>query len=373
MALVYAAGAANPGSQHSAGRKARQALEAARDSIMALLGARIESHRADRLIFTSGGTEANNLAILGMAGPRPAHAIVSALEHPSVLGPADHLRRLGWGVDKLPAATTGVVQIDDLASRLKPETRLVSIMLANNETGVLQPIAEAARICAERGVPLHVDAVQAAGKVPVDFAALGAAALTISAHKFHGPVGIGALILRQDVQITPQTHGGFQEGGLRPGTEPVALAVGMQAALEHWHNDRDRIAARMTSLRDQFETALRAGWPDIVIHGANADRLPHTSNVAFPGLARQALVMALDLAGVSCATGSACASGSSEPSPTLVAMGLPHSLVEGSLRFSLGQQTTPLEVVQATGRILNICNELRTRKMEQKSLLCRSP
>ena len=366
VARAYAAGLANPASQHWAGRKARQVLENAREAIAAILGAEVVSSQCDKLIFTSGGTEANNLAIFGLLGPSPAHAVVSAIEHPSVIGPCDHLRRLGWQIDLLPVSAHGVVEVDRLAGLLRPDTRLVSIMMANNETGVLQPVERAAQICAARGVPLHTDAVQAAGKVPVDFRRLGIAALSVSGHKFHGPPGIGALLVRQGVTIAPHTFGGFQQAGVRPGTESVALAAGMQAALEHWSRDADAARARMTALRDEFEAALRAGCPDLIVNGTHAERLPQTCNVSFPGVDRKKMVMALDLAGIACATGSACASGSSEPSPVLVAMGCPRVVLEGSLRFSFGAETTRQELLDAAGRIVKICNELRTGKSGQK-------
>ena len=268
------------------------------------------------------------------------------------------MRSAGWQTDTLPALPTGVVDIEHLPNLLRHDTRLVCLMLANNETGVLQPVERAAQICAEHGVPLHVDAAQAAGRVPVDFGRLGAATMTICGHKFHGPVGIGGLVVRRDIVLAPLLHGGFQEGGTRPGTEPVALAAGICAALEHWHRDHQANLARQSEMRDHFERALRAGWPDLVVNGAAAPRLPQTSNVAFPGLDRQALVMALDLAGVACSTGSACASGSSEPSATLVAMGLPEAVFGSSLRFSLGLMTPPTRCSRrprASSRFATIC------------------
>jgi cysteine desulfurase len=366
MAAVHDSAAANPASQHWAGRKARQILEDAREVIATLVGARISTARADRVIFTSGGTEANNLAIFGLAGQLPGHLIVSAIEHPCVLGPADELRRRGWNVDLLPVTSDGIAQVEALHDLLRPETRLVSLMLANNETGAVQPVAQAAAICAERGIPLHTDAAQAIGKINVDFTALGSAAMTISAHKFGGPPGIGALVVRHDVSLAPLLQGGHQQAGLRPGTEPVALVAGMQAALEFRQANLANTAGQWTALRDEFETTLRAGWPDLVINGAEAVRLPQTSNVSFPGLDRQALVMALDLAGVACSTGSACASGSSEPSPTLLAMGCPRDVFESALRFSWGASSTAAETAEAARRILKICNELRGKKLGQK-------
>jgi cysteine desulfurase len=357
----------NPASQHEPGRRARRALEAARERIAGLLGAA----PADRLIFTSGGTEANNLALMGMvAQPRPSlvgaaagraspHILISPLEHPSVARTADHLATHGWTIDRLAADTSGVVRIVELPTLLHPDTRLVSIMLASNETGVLQPIAEIAALCRERNIPVHTDAVQVVGKLPVNFQALGVDALSLAAHKFHGPLGIGALLVRHDATLAPSLHGGFQQASLRPGTESVPLALGMCAALEAWQREADARRERLTAMRDQLERQLTAGDPRAVIIGANAHRLPHTSNIALVGLDRQAVAMALDLAGVACSTGSACASGSSEPSPALVAMGLPDEQISSSIRFSLGATTTPAEIDEAARRILSVLNRLR--------------
>jgi cysteine desulfurase len=235
----------------------------------------------------------------------------------------------------------------------------ISVMLANNETGVIQPIRELAEDCRAAGVPLHTDAVQAVGKIPVNFRELGVAAMTIAAHKFGGPRGIGALIVRGGAPIEPQLFGGVQQGGLRPGTEPVALAAGMHAALRTFVGQQDERIVRITQFRDRMEAALLAAWPSAVIHGADSPRLPNTTCIAFPGLDRQALVMALDLAGVCCSTGSACASGSSEPSPTLLAMGLSDELVGSSVRFSLGATTTMEMIDEAAQRITRVLQTQR--------------
>lgn len=360
MAEVWAKFPGNAASQHQLGRRARHLLEEAREGIAALLGARTTGMDADRLIFTSGGTEANHLALRGLAS-RPGHLVTSAIEHPSVLATAEQMEREGWHVDRLPANSNGMIEIERLDGVLSPQTRLVSLMLGNNETGVLQPIAEAAHLCQLLGVPLHTDAVQVVGKLPVNFRELGVAALSCTAHKFHGPQGIGALVVRHGVTIEPQMHGGFQQGGLRPGTEPVALAVGMHRALQLWHDEQHERTARMTQLRDRLERKVLAGFPTAVIVGGNASRLPHTTNIAFVGLDRQALFMALDLAGVACSTGSACASGSSEPSHVLVALGCPEGVIRGSLRFSLGAFTTIAEVDEAAARILKAGNDLQRR------------
>jgi cysteine desulfurase len=236
---------------------------------------------------------------------------------------------------------------------------LVSVILGNHETGVVQPVAQLATVCQAAGVPLHTDAVQVVGKRPVDFRSLGVSAMSVAAHKFQGPLGIGVLIVRHDVPIAPQLFGGNQQWGLRPGTESVALAVGMATALELWHQDHEAESRRLTALRERFENGLRAGFPELVINGAAADRLPHTSSIAFPGLDAQVLLMAFDMAGVACSVGSACSSGSTELSPTLRATGLPKELLTSSLRFSLGSTTTEAQIDEAVGRILHVVHQLR--------------
>ncbi len=363
MTRCYAEGYANPASQHRPGQRARRVLEDAREAIAAILGAELSGRSPDRLIFTSGGTEANNLAILGIArgqgGPEPGQVIVSAIEHASVIQPAEHLLEQGWRLDSLGVGPDGVIRVEQLPTLLTPQTRLVSVMLGNHETGVLQPVSQLVPICREVGVPVHTDAVQVAGKLPIDFGGLGVSALTIAAHKLQGPLGIGALIVRSGVSIEPLHFGGHQQWGLRPGTESVALAVGMQIALELWSKDHQAHARRLTALRERFESGLKSGIPGLAVNAAAAERLPHTSSIAFPGLDAQVLLMALDIAGVACSVGSACSSGSTELSPTLRAMGLPQEVVAGSLRFSFGATTTEAEVDEAVRRILHVVTELR--------------
>ncbi|MEQ8791140.1 MAG: cysteine desulfurase family protein [Pirellulaceae bacterium] len=369
LEACHRAAYANPSSQHQAGRRARRKLEDAREGLARLLGANVSDMHADRLVFTSGATEANNLALLGLAGSPPGRIIISSIEHPSVVGPAEELQRRGFELSRVRATSAGVVDVDHLrqllarpsADAAAPPIRLVSVMLGNNETGVLQPISELAPLCDAANVPLHTDASQVVGKAAVDFAALGVAALSFTGHKFHGPGGIGALLLRAGVELRPQLFGGFQQQELRPGTEFVAPAIALQRALELWREEADERIARMTMLRDRFEMNLCGSLPGVSINGADAPRLPHTSNVAFKGLDRQALFMALDMAAVACSTGSACASGSSEPSPTLLAMGCDKAAIEGSLRFSLGAFTTTAEVDQAVERICLAANNLRNQ------------
>jgi cysteine desulfurase len=363
---------ANPASQHAPGRKARRLIEEAREGIAALLGAKTGGMDADQFIFTSGGTEANNLALFGLlTGTKPGPGVsnssssaifISPIEHPSILSAAEELKTRGHEVHLAPVSTNGIVAIETGRQERLPLFALVSIMLANNETGVIQPITQIAQQCRQRGVIVHTDAVQAVGKIPVHFRDLGVDALTVAPHKFHGPLGIGALLLRHGVKLQPQLHGGFQQSGLRPGTENVPLAVGFHKALELALADLPARQQHMRDLRDELERTLHAEFPDLVIIGEHAPRLPNTSCLAFPGLNRQALVMALDLAGIACSTGSACASGSSEPSPTLQAMHLPRDVIEGAIRLSLGAFTTAAEVTEAARRIIKTVNHLRAMK-----------
>lgn len=362
MADSYRADYANPASQHHFGREARKVLEDAREGIARILGANISNTLADHVVFTSGGTESNNLALLGLAGDPPGNVVISAIEHPSVVGAAERLRSQGFELRKAPVTPTGAVDLDQFHSLIDDETHVASVMLGNNETGVLQPVAEIAEICNERDVPLHTDAVQVAGKLPVDFRGLGVAALSTAAHKSHGPRGIGALIVRHDCHLQPIHFGGFQQMGLRPGTESVVLAVGMHKALQLWQTEAEERMSRMTTLRNRLELLISTNCPESIVVGIEADRLPHTSNIAFPGLDRQAILMALDVAGVACSTGSACASGSSEPSPVLLAMGCLSAVVEGSIRFSLGAFTTAAEIDEAVSRILKVIHNLRAKK-----------
>jgi cysteine desulfurase len=366
VARCIAEGYANPASQHRPGQQARRLLEDAREAIAETLGVDLCPPRRDRLVFTSGGTEANNLAVLGIAladRAEPGRIVISAGEHQSVIGPAEHLLERGWRLDTLGLTPDGVVRVEQLSALLASPSdmrpRLVSVILGNHETGVLQPVAELAAVCSEAGVPVHTDAVQVVGKLPVNFRALGVAAMSVAAHKFGGPVGIGALIVRDGVPLEPLMFGGHQQSSLRPGTESVALAVGMATALALWCKQQDEYARRLTALRDRFEQSLRAALPETIVHGRQAGRLPQTSNVAFPGLDGEVLRMALDLAGVACSVGAACSSGSTELSPTLRAMDLPRDVVASSLRFSFGASTSEAEIDEAVRRITRVCQEIR--------------
>lgn len=362
MERCYAEGYANPASQHRPGQQARKVLEDARERIAQILGADLTGTLPDRLIFTSSATEANNLAVLGIARSGPyerGQIIVSAIEHSSVIEPGEQLMDQGWDYDGLGVDSDGVVRTELLPGLLTEKARLVSVILGNHDTGVLQPLARVAEICNPAGVPLHTDAAQVVGKLPVDFRQLGVATMSIGAHKFRGPLGIGALIVRHDVPLGSLMFGGPHQWGKRPGTESVALAVGMLTALELWQTDQGAYTEQLTALRDRFESGLKAGAPDVIVHGVGAQRLPNTSNVAFPGGPDgQTLLISLDVSGVACSVGSACSSGSMELSPTLRAMGLPNEIVARSLRFSTGATTTEAEVDEAVRRILHVYNEL---------------
>jgi len=353
----------NPASQHQAGQKARRRLDDARETILNLIGAETTRFASDRLVFTSGGTEANNLALFGLGKQTGGQVILSAIEHASISEAADQLTARGVQVRLLPVSGQGIVDFSQLAVWLEEPTRLVSVMLGNNETGVLQPIPEIAQICRDRDVPLHVDAVQGVGKIAINFRELGASAMTLTPHKFHGPRGIGALVLNDRVTLSPSMFGGSQQLAMRPGTESVELAIGFERALQLAIETLPDAGPAIQRLRDRLEMLLTdlVGADSLVIVGRDGPRLPHTLNVAFPGIDRQALVMALDMAGVACSTGSACASGSSERSPTLIAMGLPEDVISSSIRLSLSRFTTEPEVDEVASRISNCVKHLRQR------------
>ena len=351
---------ANPASQHQSGQKARRRLESVRERVLKLMGALSTGMAADKLILTSGGTESNNLALLGLAGQEPGRILVSSIEHPSVFGPAEELVRRGFKVVSIPVDENGVCRLDEFLKLISEDTRLVSLMLANNETGVIQPVEDIAKICRESAVLFHCDATQAVGKIPVSFRNLDVDAMTFSAHKFYGPRGVGGLIFRSSAPPDPISWGGFQQMGIRPGTEDVATAVGMLTSLELSLEGLSRYD-EVERLRDRLESDLIAHW-DVVINGSGARRLPHTSNVSFPGIDRQAFLMAADMAGLDISTGSACASGSSEPSPALMAMGLPADVIGGSIRISLGVGNTEKEIDGSLLRMGQIVKVLRADK-----------
>ncbi len=342
----------NPASSHRFGQRARRALEDARERTAALLGA-----HADEVIFTSGATEANNLAIFGLAGNPPGHLISSPLEHPCVSEPLRRLADRGFTHDLLPVSSEGLVATD-LTTYLRPQTRLLCVMLANHEMGAIQPIGDLAAQL-PREVFFHCDAAAAAGKMPISFPELAVTTLAISAHKFHGPQGIGALLVRRQTPLTPLLWGGNQQQGRRPGTEPVALAVGLATALDLALANLEANRARIADLRRRFLAALQAGAAPVVLNGPAEGGIPHTLNLSFPGCSADALLMNLDLAGVACSTGSACSSGSLLPSPVLQSLSLPPEILQSALRFSFHQLLTPAETEEAARRIIKVVNRLR--------------
>lgn len=342
----------NPGSRHPLGRRARRVLEDCRERLAALLGA-----EPREVVFTSGGTESNNLALRGLArGPSSERALaLSPGEHPSVRETCRTLQMQGWTLRYYTLDGQG--RLVDFPR--DDSLQLATCLLAHNETGVIQDVSALAAFCLERGIPLHLDGVQAVGKIPVDFHRLGATTLSFGAHKFHGPRGIGGLLVRRGTALSPLLHGGHQERNRRPGTEPVPLIAGMTLALELWHRQQAERTARLTTLRDRLQQLLSARCEPVVIHGVQAPRLPNTLHIAFPGVDAEALLVALDLAGVCCSLGSTCASGSAEPSPVLLAMGCPPEVVQASVRFSVSIENTVEEIDEAADRIARAVGRLR--------------
>jgi len=346
----------NPSSVHAYGQRAKAALDHARAAIADLLGAA----PAD-VVFTAGGTESDNFAIRGAAEAlAPAgrrHLVASRIEHEAVLNTMKALGRRGWSVDLVPPTADGVIEPDRLRAAIRDDTALVSVMHANNETGVIQPIAELAALCHERGALVHTDAVQSAGKVPVDVGVLGVDLLSISAHKFGGPKGVGALWMRPGSRLVPLLTGGRQERTRRAGTENVPGIVGLGAAARIVLDKLESEARRLTEMRDRMEGAIIAAVPGSVVNGGKAPRVPNTSNIAFDGVEAESLLIALDLEGIAVSTGSACSSGTVDPSHVLMAMGLPPERVQGSIRFSLGAGTTGQEI----DRLLEVLPQLVAR------------
>lgn len=338
----------NASSQHAEGRLARRALEEARELVAGLLDARPE-----QVIFTSGGTEANNLAIFGLAANPPGGVITSTIEHPSVLGCFDRLERRGFHVARVPVEHDAVIDCDQFEALLTPDTRLAAIMLANNEVGTIEDVRSLASAARRHGVLFHTDAVQAVGRVPVSFRSLGVHSLSLSAHKFHGPVGIGALLVDDKPRLAPVLTGGHQEFGVRPGTEPVALAVGLACALKLAADtmavDVKRIASLRYALKQRLMTNLNC-----YTNGCDEQCVPNTLNVRFADLDAQSLVMAFDLAGLACSTGSACSSGAATPSHVLLAMGLTECESRSSVRFSLSRYTTADDIDRAVELICRV-------------------
>lgn len=346
---------ANPGSRHSFGRKARRVLEDARESLARILGA-----SPKEVVFTSGGTESTNAAILGLTAGKPGLVALTQGEHPATRECCLWLeRQKGWKQVILKVDGQGRLLTCQFEALPWQELRLVAVILAHNETGVIQDLTLLSELCRRHAVPFHIDAVQAVGKIPVNFRELGATALSLGAHKFHGPRGIGALLLKEGVELSPTAFGGHQEQGRRPGTECVALIAGMAKALELWNANYEQRTTHIRSLRDQLHHGLKSQCPPVVINGSEEHRLPNTLNISFAGLDGEALLVALDLEGIACSLGSTCASGSMEPAPSLVAMGLGEDVYRSAVRFSVAFDNTEAEISEAIQRIAGVVNRLR--------------
>ncbi len=344
----------NASSIHKEGQRARQLIEESREPVARLIAA-----AARDVIFTSGGTESNNAAIFGaIARDGSQHVVTTAIEHPSVAEAVAEVERRGNEVTRVAPSRDGLVSARDVIAAIRPETRLVTVMLANNETGVVQPVGEIGRACRERGIHFHCDAVQAAGKIDIDVEELACDTLALSAHKLHAPKGIGALYVRRGLTLAAHIVGGAQERRRRAGTEnvPLAAAFGAAARIAMDTSWRPRIAA----LRDAFESDLRAAF-DVTIHGASAPRVPTTTSATFHGVDAEGLVIALDLSGVAVSTGSACSSGRVEPSGVLLAMGLSPEDAKSTVRFSMSRFTTEAEI----RKVVTMLRDLVPRCMRQ--------
>jgi cysteine desulfurase len=348
----------NASSVHGFGQQARAAIDRARREVATLIGA-----RQNEIVFTSGGTEANNLAIRGLceaASAHGRHVITSAMEHPSVAGVCAQLEKQGWEVTRLPVYENGVVRIEDVTEALRPDTVLITIMLANNEIGTIQPVRDIGAIIRERKyLRLHTDAVQAVGRLPLSVDELGCDLLTISGHKLYAPKGIGALYVRRGVRLHGQNIGGHQERERRAGTENVPGIVAFGEAAKLAREELDERARHDYSLRDKFETEVRKRISDVVMNGDREQRLGHLSNISFRFIEGEGLLINLDLEGVAVSTGSACSSGTLEPSPVIRALGVDDELARGAIRFSFGKDNTEADVDYAVDVLVRAVERLR--------------
>ena len=351
----------NPSSHHTLGEAAARALAAARDSLAAVLGC-----RPGELTFTSGGTEADNLAVKGIAlarqaaNPKLDRVVISAVEHPAVEESARYLERFhGFTVDVVPVDGTGLVTPEAFSAVLRPETALASIMYANNEVGTVQPVAALAAVARQAGVPFHTDAVQAAGWLPLDTRTLGIDAMSISGHKLGAPKGCGVLFVRGRTRIEPLIHGGGQERGRRSGTENVAGAVGMAAALALAQAGQEEQRRRVAALRDGFINAVLTGVPGAVLTGHPSRRLPSVASFCFPGTSGESVLLELERQGVVCSSGSACAAGSDAPSPVLTALGIEAEVAQTAVRFSFDAAVTEEDLNTAAGAVRHAVESVR--------------
>lgn len=341
----------NPSSRHALGRQAKAALELAREQVAALVNA-----HPSQVIFTGGGTEANNLALKGRA-MAPGRLLISAIEHASLLGPARAMQRQGWQLDRLSVDSQGMLDIEAAAASLNDATRLVSLMWANNETGAIQPVAAIAELCRNRGIVLHSDAVQAVGKIPVDFASSGVQLLSLSAHKIYGPKGVGALVVDKSLELLPLLDGGGQERNRRGGTENIPAIVGFGLAAELARLELHQRSLQLEHLRGRLEQQLAQRLPQAVIFSSGIARLPNTVFLAIPGLDGETLIMAMDREGLALSSGSACGSAQNEPSPVLRAMGVATELAQGAIRISLGKDNTEQDIDRL---VAGLCTQVQT-------------
>jgi cysteine desulfurase len=367
----------NAQSVHWFGQRARAAIETARRQVAALIGA-----APAEIVFLSGGTEADNFAIRGIAEAHCQHGrhiITTSIEHPAVLATCEALASLGFSVTYLPVSQTGLVSAEDVRRCLTDQTILISVMHANNETGVIQPIEEIARVVAQERAAgrnhlhFHTDAVQSVGKLPIDVKRLGVDLLSLSGHKIHGPKGVGALYIRKGTRIARLIHGGNHERGRRAGTENVPGIVGLGRAAELARVQLDERIARMRQLRDYLEREVMARIPNVQVNGDPQRRVPNISNLSFDGVDGESLLIALDLKGVAVSTGSACSSGSLEPSHVLTAMGLPRQRIRASLRFSLSAYTTRDEIDYAVSALEEVVTRLRQIQPESEQSVAAIP
>ncbi len=351
----------NPSSIHRLGREARQALDEARESVAQVLNA-----SPQEIIFTSGGTEADNLAIKGVTQAlsregKGNHIITSAIEHHAVLHTCDYLERLGFQVTRLPVDAYGLVQPEVLTEAIRPETILVSIMYANNEVGTIEPISELAEVAHRHGVYFHTDAVQAGGALSLDVQALGVDLLSLSAHKFYGPRGVGVLYVRRGVPLLPQIHGGGQERNRRSSTENVAGIVGLAAALRLAQEERESFNAHCLRLRDRLIAGLLGRIPSARLSGHPTRRLPNNAHFCFEHVDGESLLVRLDQEGICASGGSACSAGALEPSHVLTAMGLPPEVARGALRLTVGRRNTAEQIERVLDLLPQIIEEMGTQ------------
>ena len=347
----------NPSSIHSTGRDARRAVDAARKQVAQAIGA-----QPTEIYFTAGGSESDNWAIKGTAfakRDKGNHIITTAIEHHAVLHTCQWLEKQGFQVTYLPVDEYGRVRVEDVEKAITDKTILISIMAANNEIGTLEPIAEIGKLAHEKGILFHTDAVQAVGAIPLDVNAMNIDMLSMSGHKFHGPKGIGALYIRKGVRPDVFMHGGAQERTQRAGTENLAGIVGMGKAIELATQNLEANVARMTRLRDKLIDGILAEIPEVRLNGHRTERLPNNVNVSIRYIEGEALLLRLDLAGIAGSSGSACTSGSLDPSHVLLAIGLPHEIAHGSLRLSLGTDSTEAEVDEVLRVLPGIVKDLR--------------